>query len=90
MGDVLEAVEALSAQWRVFCIKLRLRDADLDLIEQNYTGDSKTCLSKCLSMWLKQNYDYQRHGRPSWRRLAEAAKTLDNTVFERITKSHAL
>jgi len=34
------------------------------------------------------NYDHGRHGRPSWRKLAKAVKSLDYTIFERIAKDH--
>ena len=81
---MLDVVEPLSAKWRVFCTKLRLTEHNLDAIEQGYAGDSKTCLCRALGDWLKMNYDYKRHGKPSWRKLAEAAKSLDSTVFERI------
>ena len=85
MGDVLDAVETLSPQWRFLSTKLRIRETSLDLIEHNHPGDAKTCLYKALGEWLRLNYDHQRHGRPSWRRLAEAVKTLDYTLFEKLS-----
>ena len=37
---------------------------------------------------VKRNYDHKRWGRPSWRKLAEAAKKLDYDVYEEIVKKH--
>ena len=85
LGDVLDAVETLSSKWRLLSTKLRIRETSLDLIEHNHPKDAKTCLYKALGEWLRLNYDHQRHGRPSWRRLAEAVKTLDYTLFEKLS-----
>ena len=88
LGDVLEEVEDLSANWRTLCVKLHLRESGLDVIEQDNPKDCQACLYKGLGEWLKLNYDYQRHGRPSWRRLAEAVWSLDKAMFEKIAKKH--
>ncbi len=84
MGDVLDAVEALSAQWRLLSIKLRIKESTLDIIERNYPTDVQTCLYKALGEWLRLNYDHQRHGRPSCRRLAGAVRSLDYRLSEKI------
>ena len=88
MGDVLDAVETLSAQWRLLSTKLRLKESTLDIIERNYPTDVQTCLYKALGEWLRLNYDHQRHGRPSWRKLVEAVRSLDCALSERIAIAH--
>lgn len=88
LGDVLETVETLSAKWRLLSVKLGIKESSLNTIHQNNAGDVESCLYKALVEWLKMNYDHQRHGRPSWRRLAEAVRRLDYTVFEDIVKEH--
>ena len=84
MGDVLDAVETLSSRWRLLSTKLHIRESTLDAIERSYPTDVQTCLYKALGEWLKLNYDHQRHGRPSWKRLTEAVKSLDYRLFEKI------
>lgn len=88
LRDILDVVEPLSARWRLFSSKLRLKESTLDVIERNNPKDVETCLYKALGEWLKLNYDHQRHGMPSWRRLAEAVHKMDYKLFERIVKSH--
>ena len=85
---MLIAVKSLSARWRVFCTILHLRSENLNVIERNNPGDAETCLCSALEDWLKMNYDYKKHGTPSWRKLAEAAKSLDEAVFKRIADGH--
>ena len=88
LGDVLDAVEALASKWRRLSTKLRLKESTLDVIECNNPGDVDGCLHKALGEWLKLNYDHQRHGRPSWRRLAEAVSSLDYALSEKIATTH--
>ena len=88
LGDVLDAVEPLASKWRIFSTKLRLKESTLDVIESNNPADVVVCLHKALGEWLKLNYDHQRHGRPSWRRLAEAVSSLDYALSEKIATAH--
>ena len=89
LGDVLDAVETLSSEWRLLSTKLRIKESTLDVIERNYPTNVQTCLYKALGEWLRLNYDHQRHGRPSWRRLAEAMRSLDYGLFEKITEMYS-
>ena len=84
----MDEVESLSFKWKLLATKLRINDDFLGVIENNHSSDVQTCLREALREWLKLNYNYQRHGRPSWRGLAKAVKTLDNGLSERIAKSH--
>ena len=88
MGDVLEAVETLSSKWRLLCVRLGIRESSLDIIQRNHPHDVESCLYDALREWLKCNYDYQRHGRPSWRRLAKVVRKMDCALFEAIVKDH--
>ena len=88
LGDVLDEVETLSSKWRLLSVKLRIKESSLDVIERNYPSDVRSCLYRALGEWLKLNYNHQRHGKPTWRRLAEAVKSLDCALFEDIAKRH--
>lgn len=83
MGDIFDAVESLSAKWKVLATKLRINH-HTDTIQQNNPGDAMICLNEALGQWLKLNYDYRKHGRPSWRILAKSVQTLDKELFEKI------
>ena len=79
--DILETVQALSDRWRYLAVKLGIRQATIDSIKDD-------CLHKALVEWLRMNYNYVKHERPSWKRLAEAVKDLDGRLFESIAKDH--
>ncbi len=81
LKDVLDAVKTLSSQWSLLATMVGVKQSSLDIIKHNHPGDAKMCLYEALGEWLKLNYDHQRHGRPSWRKLAEAVKSLDYRLF---------
>ena len=89
MKHVLNAVKKLSAEWRLLSVELGIGESTLDQIEHDNSGGAKMCLYKVLGEWLKLNYDVGTHCRPSWRRLAEAVKSLDRTLFEKIASEHS-
>ena len=36
----------------------------------------------------KFNYNYEKHGMPSWRMLAKAVHEVDGSIFDKIIKEH--
>ena len=88
LGDVLEAVETLSAKWEHLAVRLRIKKHTVEVIQKNNPKDVNICLSEMLGEWLRCNYDYQRYGRPSWRRLAKSVQKLDQRVFEAIARDN--
>ena len=87
IGDVFDEVEDLSSKWNLLAIKLRLKNHTIENIQQKYS-DGLSSLSEALKEWLKLNYNHQKYGRPSWRRLAEAVRSLDYGLFEEIARKH--
>ena len=44
----------------------------MESIRLKSLGDPKLAMGEVISTWLKQSYDVERHGLPSWRRVVEA------------------
>ena len=78
----MDSVETLSAQWKRLCTKLRLQGTALNKFQQDYPKDSMMCLDLALMEWLKMNYNHQKYGRPTWKRLAKAVGELDYRLFK--------
>ena len=88
IGDVFDEVEKLSSRWKLLATKLRLRNHAVENIQEN-CSDVMSSLNEALKEWLKLNYNHQKYGRPSWRRLADAVRSLDYGLFEEIARNHA-
>ena len=80
-------MENLSPKWNLLATKLRLRNRAVENIQHKYSDDLSS-LNEILKEWLKLNYNHQKYGRPSWRRLAEAVRSLDYSLFEEIARNH--
>ena len=79
----------MTAKWQQFINRLGLEQKDIEIIRVNNLGDCPLCLQHALDSWLSLNYNYEKHGRPSWRKIAEAVKDLDSmTLFIEIAKTH--
>ena len=73
MIDVFEAVLPLKSVYMALGRSLRLKTADLKLIQEAYPNESDTeqALSDTLELWLQQKYNVERFGPPTWRMLVE-------------------
>ena len=72
--DVFEAVLPLKLVHMALGRSLRLKTADLKLIQEAYPNESdpEQALNDTLELWLQQKYNVERFGPPTWRMLVEA------------------
>ena len=73
--DVKEETVTLAARFYPLGIALGLPSSELDKIRQNYPRDCDEGLSQVIIAWLKQSYDMNKHGHPSWKKLVEAVSS---------------
>ncbi len=77
-----------TGRWRTLATNLRLRIPSLDTIETNNRSDVVRCLQLALTDWLRLNYNYEKHGKPSWKKLAKAMRTVNGNIFEKIVTEY--
>ncbi len=73
-----------TGRWRTLATNLRLKDSSMDTIKADNSNDVVRCLQLALTDWLKLNYNYEKSGKPSWKKLAKAMRPLDGNIFEKI------
>ena len=87
--DVLDEISTLESRYYQIGIGLRLKPKDVESIDKE---DPSRALSKVVKMWLKQQYNVQRHGPPTWRMLVKAVDSSaggnDHTLAEKIASKH--
>ena len=92
LPHVLSQVIAIRAKWELLGIQLGIDDGTIAAIKSKNGGDPTLCLKDVLSTWLKENYDTQRHGYPSWRRLcvaiASPAGAENQSLADDIAEQH--
>lgn len=75
-------------------LALRLRDYDLKAISQAYPNEceNEIALKEVLLVWLRQRYNVERFGPPTWRMLVEAVDNAtggnDHELAKKIASNH--
>ena len=81
----------MAYKWKDIGLALRLHPDILETIEAD-CHNSKRCLHKVLTEWLKKSYDTVRFGQPSWELLVKAvahpAGGNDRALAERMAGRH--
>ena len=70
--DVLSEVQDIKHAYYQLGIELGLSPGKLESIRAMYHQRINQAIIDVLLLWLRQDYDLQRHGHPTWRRLVEA------------------
>ena len=74
--DVKLAVMSVAANIRLFGGALGLPSSTLDRIHKDNPHDVRTALGQVIDTWLAREYDTERFGAPSWRKLVDAVASL--------------
>ena len=77
-------------QWKSIGLALRLPPTVLNTIDTKH--DVNTCLLEVLTQWLKQTYNVEQFGKPSWKLLVKAlsdpAGGNDCALAQKIAQKH--
>lgn len=84
VDEVTTATKVLSAEWKKLGMKLHIPVDKLNTIKKNNPGDAESCHEAVVEEWLNLQYDYKKHGKPSWPMLAEAVKQLNGALYEEL------
>lgn len=80
--------DSLTARWEKLSAFLGLPKSLIDEIRGNHPGDLSCCWREALSQWIKQNYNTEKFGEPSWRTLLGAVVRIDRRLFEKLADEH--
>ena len=71
-SNVKEETAKLAAKFLPVGAVLGLPPSELDKISRNCPRDCDEALFQVIVTWLRQSYDVNKHGHPSWKTLVEA------------------
>ena len=66
-----KALLPVTSRWREIGLGLRLKSRLLTDVGKAYFGDPSTCLSMTISYWLEGEYNTERFGKPTWKKVVE-------------------
>ena len=68
-----------------------LAPSTIESIKENHPGDNAGALQDVINTWIRQDYNTERFGLPSWRKVVEAISNQgDNLQAKKIAKSHPI
>ena len=91
LSEILDLLREETAQCYNIGACLKLEASLLDKIESE-TPDHSKGLRKVISNWLRKNYNVQRFGEPTWKKLVEAVAASNGgnniALAQRIAADH--
>ena len=85
---VIKECSTLAAKWENVSGYLGLSFSLIDDIKGDSPGNLAGCWNEALKNWIKQNYNTQRFGLPSWRTLLEGVARVDRLLFKKLAYKH--
>lgn len=87
-NEVVMECKSLTAKWKKLSIYLGLPPDKIDTIKGDNHGDAESCWDQALLEWIRQGYDTNRYGKPSWRTLLRAIAKENKRLFEELSQKH--
>ena len=79
---------SLSANWERLSGYLGLSMSLIGSIKGNFPSNVDDCWSESLKHWIKQNYNTEVFGLPSWKTLLKAVARVDKRLFKKLADTH--
>ncbi len=64
----------ITDKWKSVGAGLRLKPSKLKEIAAAHPGNPADCLSDVVTGWLNKEYNWERFGEPTWRRIVEVVE----------------
>lgn len=91
--EVRKKLTPVTDKWKSVGAGLRIKPSKLKEIGAAHPGDPAECLSDVVTVWLNKDYNWQKFGEPTWRRIveviAEPAAGGNPAVAYSIAESHS-
>ena len=71
LSSVYSEVLDLTPNWMAVGLTLGLQFSDLETISTTYHESPHKCFMKALALWLKQAYNSDKNGLPTWKKMVE-------------------
>ena len=86
--EVYHELESIKARYYQLGIALGLPPGELEAIRKAHSQDMEVALTQVLLLWLRQQYNIEKFGCPTWQRLREAVDGENHTLAEKIAEKH--
>ena len=91
-NDVTSELEDVASKFYELGCALRIHPHLMDCLEDQYRYNHKNGLRRVIDFYLSQEYNVQKHGPPTWRRIVAAASNsmggCNHALAKKIASNH--
>ena len=87
-NTVIMECHSLAAKWEQLSGYIGLSSDLIAFIKRNHPNDMSLCWNEALDHWIKQKYEIENVGKPSWRTLLKAIAMVNKRLFTKIAAGH--
>ena len=85
---VIYECSSLAVNWEQLSGFLGISFELIDRIRGNYPSNSTACWNEAMKQWIKQNYNTEKFGEPSWKTLLIAVAKVDKLQFKKLAEKY--
>ena len=86
--DIFEETKTLKAKYYEFGIHLGLPPHELDTIREQFPHGIAQAFAQVLLLWLRQSYNVERYGPPTWQALVKAVEQENRALAKTIAAKY--
>ena len=88
--EVYHELENIKARYYHLGIALGLPPGELEAIRKAHSQDMEVALTQVLLLWLRQQYNIEKFGCPTWQKLRKAVDGENHTLAEKIAEKYCM
>ena len=87
-NTVFKAIQGKAGKYADIGRGFGLAPSTIENIQENHPGDSSEALVEVIKTWIRQDFNTDKYGVPSWRKVVEVIGGFDKLLAKRIAKAH--
>ena len=89
-ADVSDELKPLAAKYKTFGTALGIKPADMGTIGTDHVNfpNSEAKLNQVILLCLQKQYNFERHGPPTWKKFVTTAAKFNYALAKKIAERH--
>ena len=89
-GEVMKYLKTAAGDWQTVSRYLHVKASRIREFCSNYGHDSGRCLDSAVADWLSWNYNTEKYGKPTWKKVAQSVVNVNRKLFLAIASEHSV
>ena len=89
-GEVMMYLKTVAGDWQTVSRNLHVKADRIREFCSNHGHDSGRCLDSAVADWLSWNYNTEKYGKPTWKKVAQSVVNVKRKLFLAIASEHTV